>query len=104
MSPRLETEQLAAIVAAVPDVWLTGESFFSDVAAQRAAYVDYLVSRRDAADRFVEEAIDARSPLLATIYVGFIDPASGAARRDAVKQRISGLVRRGAPGENVPGE
>ena len=34
----------------------------------------------------------------------FFDPASGAARRDAVKQRISGLVKRGAPGDNVPGE
>jgi len=31
----------------------------------------------------------------------FFDPASGAARRDAVKQRMSGLFRRNAPGETA---
>ncbi|MCB9161010.1 MAG: aminotransferase class I and II [Caldilineaceae bacterium] len=57
---RLETSSLEAIVAEVPDVWLQDEGAFADVAAHRAAYVAYLAARRDAADRFMEEAIDAR--------------------------------------------
>jgi hypothetical protein len=32
----------------------------------------------------------------------FFDPASGAARRDAVKQRIAGFFKRNAPDETAP--
>lgn len=34
----------------------------------------------------------------------FFDPASGSARRDAMKQRVAGLFKRGAPGHDTPGE
>ena len=57
---RLDEAALAAIVAAIPAIWLGGEEQFGDVAAHRAAYVDYLTSRLAASSVFVEEAIRAR--------------------------------------------
>jgi hypothetical protein len=57
---RLEESRLAEIVADVPDVWLEGEAIFADTTEHRAAYVAYLSRRRDAAEFFIEEAIDAR--------------------------------------------
>jgi hypothetical protein len=58
---RLGAETLAAIVGLVPDAWLAGEAAFPDLTAQRAAYVDYLTRRLDAADAFVGEANRARA-------------------------------------------
>jgi hypothetical protein len=42
----IDAEMLRAIVATVPDVWLTGEPRFADADAYRAAYVDVLWRRR----------------------------------------------------------
>ena len=58
MRLRLTDELLTGVVDLVPDVWLNEESF-SDTERHRAAYVAYLRSRRDGADSFVQEAINA---------------------------------------------
>jgi len=52
------------IVAAIPDVWLGPESIFADRPAHREAYVRYLLSRLEASDVFVEEAIRAQAKLV----------------------------------------
>lgn len=63
LRPRLTRERLAAIVELVPAAWLGTEERFPDTEAHRQAYVDYLVSRCEAADRFLQEAINARQHL-----------------------------------------
>jgi len=64
LSPQLTDERLATIVAAIPDVWLGDEESFADVEAHRAAYLAYLIARRNAAANFVEEAINAHAARL----------------------------------------
>lgn len=61
---RLAPETLAAIVAAIPELWLAGAPAFADPAEQRAAYVAYLVGRLEAPRAFVEEALHARAQLV----------------------------------------
>lgn len=56
---RLTAADLSRIVNLVPDQWLGGEELFEDVAGHRRGYVDYLNSRLDAADIFVQEARNA---------------------------------------------
>ena len=51
LAPRVTPPLIEAIVAQVPDAWLTGETAFADIAATRAAYVAYLVRRLAAAAR-----------------------------------------------------
>ncbi len=51
-------------VATVPDAWLNGRGAGAPAAAQRAAYVDYLLRRLDASQMFVQEALRARQALL----------------------------------------
>ena len=41
---------------------------------------------------------------LGAAFAYFFDPASGAARRDAMKQRVAGLFKRSEPGAHVPSE
>ncbi len=53
LTPRTTPEQLAAVAAAVPAVWLHGDD--------PQVYVDYLSRRLEAPRRFVEEAEDARA-------------------------------------------
>lgn len=57
----LPDEVLAAAVADVPAAWLDEEPTAAE--ARRAAYVAYLRARREAAEGFVQEAIDARARL-----------------------------------------
>jgi hypothetical protein len=64
LTSRLSAGELRRIVDLVPDVWLDGEPRFSDPAAHRTAYVDYLLSRLHASPVFVEEAANARAKLL----------------------------------------
>lgn len=64
LGPRLGPALLEQIVAAVPDDWLAHDTPFVSPAAQRAAYVDYLLSRLAAAPVFVEEAQRARAQLV----------------------------------------
>jgi hypothetical protein len=61
---RLGREVLERVVAEVPDAWLGGEPRFATAAAHRAAYVEHLVRRLEAAPTFVEEAERARAALV----------------------------------------
>ena len=54
--PKLGEELFAEVLAGVPESWL--------VAGDRAAYVDYLRRRLEAAPAFVEEAANARARLV----------------------------------------
>lgn len=58
---RLNRTVLEEIVAEVPDEWLGEEEQFTGPAEHRQAYVEYLDRRRNAADHFVREALDARA-------------------------------------------
>lgn len=60
---RLTDDLLWTVVAAIPAAWLGDEARFADADAHRQAYFDYLRSRREAADIFVKEAMDARAHL-----------------------------------------
>jgi hypothetical protein len=61
---RLTSAKLVAIVGTIPDAWLSGPPNFADADAERAAYVEYLLSRRDVSTVFVEEAVRARAQLV----------------------------------------
>lgn len=61
MAARLTEAAIGAIVADVPDAWLEGPDRFGDAAAQRAAYIAYLVQRLAQRQAFVQEAIRARA-------------------------------------------
>ena len=65
LTPRLDAARLAAIVALVPDSWLTsaaaGDAATQDPAQRRSAYVDYLVRRLEGPRAFVQEALRARA-------------------------------------------
>jgi hypothetical protein len=54
----------AEILESVPDDWLLPEPGIPTAAAKRAAYVDYLMERLNAAPWFVEEAVRARTALV----------------------------------------
>jgi hypothetical protein len=64
LRPRLSSETLASIVAAVPDEWLSPDLRPGGADQQRAAYRAYLERRRDSAAVFVEEAERARASLV----------------------------------------
>jgi hypothetical protein len=59
LAPLLTEEALRAVVATIPDEWLSGEERFADVAAHREAYVQYFLTRLAAPRPFEEEASDA---------------------------------------------
>ena len=61
---RLGEEVFSAILQDVPDAWLLPEPGVPTPAEKRAAYVDYLVRRLNAASLFIEEAVRARAALL----------------------------------------
>jgi hypothetical protein len=61
LSGKLDREVLTGIVAQVPDAWLEGPEAFAAPAAQRTAYVEYLVQRLSLRDAFVQEAMHART-------------------------------------------
>ena len=64
LSTHLTPERVQAVVAAIPEGWLRVDVPFADVAAHRAAYVDYLLTRLAAAPVFIEEAARARAQLV----------------------------------------
>jgi hypothetical protein len=64
MRALLTRATLAEIVALIPASWLGDEPQFASVEEHRAAYLDYLLTRRDAAGAFVEEAEHARAQLV----------------------------------------
>ncbi|MGA9524242.1 MAG: HipA family kinase [Myxococcaceae bacterium] len=61
---RIERPLLEQIVSAIPETWLEGSQRFPDIAAHRAAYLDWLERRLASADAFVEEAIRAHAQLV----------------------------------------
>ncbi len=60
----LTRETLEGIVALIPEAWLGDEPQFASPDEHRAAYVNYLLTRRDASSVFVEEAEHARTQLV----------------------------------------
>lgn len=66
LGPRVTRALLAAIVAQLPDAWLSAETAFPDLAATRGAYVDYLVRRLAPPRSFVAAADEARLALRPT--------------------------------------
>jgi hypothetical protein len=60
MTAALPADTLAAIVAAIPDAWVTDEASGGDAARYRDAYRTYLQRRLESPRRFVEEAVGVR--------------------------------------------
>jgi hypothetical protein len=60
LAPRITRPLLDAILGEVPDGWLCVDAPFTDPAAHRAAYVEYLCRRLAARQDFVAEALRAR--------------------------------------------
>lgn len=63
LSAQLTPEVIQGLVNQIPADWLGDAPQFADVAAHRAAYVDYLVARLESPRTFVEEAIRAHTLL-----------------------------------------
>ena len=61
LAPRLDRAVLEAMTASIPDDWLPAEEGLPDANAHRRAYVDYLVTRLEARQAFVEEADRGRA-------------------------------------------
>ena len=61
MRARIDAGALAAIMAAIPEAWLDPFDPFASPREMRAAYLDFLVRRLDAAPIFTEEAERART-------------------------------------------
>lgn len=60
----LDDATLEEIVMLPPDEWLLRETRFASPAEQRLIYMEFLTARRDAADVFVQEAVNAHANLL----------------------------------------
>ncbi len=69
LAPKLDDTVLWSIVGSIPDEWLP-ENEIGDAEAQRAAYLDYFLSRLEGPRPFIEETERAR----AEQNVGAIDP------------------------------
>lgn len=63
LAPLLTRDKLSEIVELIPSDWLGDVPELGDVAAHRAAYVEYLTTRLEAPRVFVEEAKRARLQL-----------------------------------------
>lgn len=63
LRPQITPDLLREVVSWVPEDWLMVDAPFADPDAHRAAYVDYLLGRLDAAPLFVEEATAAHARL-----------------------------------------
>lgn len=64
LAPMLTSERIAAVLAAIPDDWLTGEPRFDSPASQRAAYSAYFARRLAASANFEQEVERARASLV----------------------------------------
>ncbi|MFD3003961.1 HipA family kinase [Pontibacter toksunensis] len=60
----LSPERIHAIVALIPDDWLSGDSPFESVEEHRAAYVRFLETRLVHSENFIKEAQHARKALI----------------------------------------
>jgi HipA-like kinase len=61
LSRSLTPEIIRDVVSLVPDAWLEGETYFTSPDANRAAYVEYLLSRLEGPRDFLLEASSARA-------------------------------------------
>jgi hypothetical protein len=61
---RLTPGVIRQVVELIPDRWLDGEPQFASNAEHRQAYVDFMLSRLEASEAFVEEARNARTQLV----------------------------------------
>lgn len=61
LAPRITTELIEQVVAAIPESWLGDEPSLESPHGQRDAYTRYLFSRLNGPRAFVEEAINARA-------------------------------------------
>jgi hypothetical protein len=61
---KLTPEKIQAIVALVPDEWLSDESTTQSVEERRQVYVQFLEARLAASEIFVKEAQNARKTLV----------------------------------------
>ena len=61
LAPLVTPTLVETVVSSIPDAWLGAEPAFADLAAHRAAYATYLLSRLESPRAFVEEAINARA-------------------------------------------
>ena len=61
LRPRLEVAILSSIVDGVPEEWLDDEPEFANVAAQREAYLTYLLERLNGPRSWLEEAVAAQA-------------------------------------------
>lgn len=59
LRPRLTESVVRRVVDGVPEAWLGEEKAFADRAAQREAYVAYLLARLATPEAWLKEAIDA---------------------------------------------
>jgi hypothetical protein len=64
MRSLLAVDRLEMLIESIPSLWLESDPGFADQGSVRAAYLDFFVSRLQASDVFVEEAIRARSSQL----------------------------------------
>jgi len=60
----LTKELIENIVAAVPEIWLIGETIFPSVEKHRQAYIDFLLTRIAHSEIFVNEAKHARESII----------------------------------------
>src|ERR1044071_7026686 len=60
MTERITPDVIDGLVKLIPYVWVVGDSTFAESNQYREAYVEYLLSRLEASDIFLEEAIRAR--------------------------------------------
>ncbi|MCX2574388.1 HipA family kinase [Pedobacter sandarakinus] len=60
----LTPEKIIAIVALIPEVWLSGESTFSSIEEHKAAYAQFLIRRLNHSEIFLKEAQHAREILI----------------------------------------
>ena len=60
----LTEARLRQITDAIPAPWLGNEAQFATAEEHRAGYLAYLTARLDAADTFVQEAVNAYTALL----------------------------------------
>ncbi|PSB31743.1 HipA family kinase [Stenomitos frigidus] len=61
LTQRLTPSVIDNIVQLIPDLWLLGDSPFTEVAQHRDAYSEYLMRRLEPPHAFLEEALRARS-------------------------------------------
>ena len=61
LAERLTTDSIGRITALIPDAWLLGDASSDTDAQQQQMYTEYLLSRLESRQLFLEEAIRAQT-------------------------------------------